>query len=115
MLNEKEQAVKTQWVDALRSGDYPQTRGRLQRAEGDPDKHNLGCGFCCLGVLQKVGYGDVERHPDGLAKLRVSQDFLTDHPELRWVAHNDGQLIEMNDKQGASFADIADYIEKNWV
>jgi hypothetical protein len=40
--------VKKKWVEALRSGEYAQTRGALFRAEpagGHP------AGYCCLGVL----------------------------------------------------------------
>ena len=33
--------IKQKWVDALRSGEYQQTKGRLRKE----DK------FCCLGVL----------------------------------------------------------------
>ena len=36
--------LKTLWLEALRSGQYPQTRGTLQDAHG----------YCCLGVLCKV-------------------------------------------------------------
>ena len=33
--------VKEKWLNALRSGEYKQTRGNLK----------TDCGFCCLGVL----------------------------------------------------------------
>jgi hypothetical protein len=35
------QEIKTQWTEALRSGDYPQDQGDLRNSHG----------FCCLGVL----------------------------------------------------------------
>lgn len=53
----KEQAVpmnpevKKLLVDALRSGDYPQTRGYLQVKEPVESRQP---GFCCLGVLSEV-------------------------------------------------------------
>jgi len=36
--------IKQKWLEALRSGEYPQTRGCLH------DEH----GFCCLGVLSDL-------------------------------------------------------------
>ena len=46
--------VKQQWLDALRSGEYEQTRGRLRRGMPlDPEDLDDGynAGYCCLGVL----------------------------------------------------------------
>jgi hypothetical protein len=46
--------VKQQWVDALRSGEYEQTKGRLRRGNPlDPEDLDDGYtpGYCCLGVL----------------------------------------------------------------
>jgi hypothetical protein len=37
--------IKTQWVNALRSGDYKQGRLKLTNVEGDEKT------YCCLGVL----------------------------------------------------------------
>ena len=49
-MNEKKSDLPKEkiqeWVDALRSGDYIQTTGRLCRDDGS--KHKT---FCCLGVL----------------------------------------------------------------
>lgn len=42
---------KAKWLEALRSGKYTQTRGKLRRTAqqgNDPDRIP---GFCCLGVL----------------------------------------------------------------
>ena len=41
--------IKDLWVKALRSGDYKQTQGILQRTERGRDGEAVG--FCCLGVL----------------------------------------------------------------
>lgn len=46
--------IKERWLDALESGEYAQTMGRLERiAEVRDDDGTLVCGtgFCCLGVL----------------------------------------------------------------
>jgi len=42
------QEIKQRWIDALRSGEYPQTMGKL-RDEG---------GYCCLGVLCELAVED---------------------------------------------------------
>jgi hypothetical protein len=47
--------VKAYWLTALRSGEYPQTSGKLHRAATvgvnvDPEPE----GFCCLGVLCRL-------------------------------------------------------------
>ncbi|WP_353707263.1 hypothetical protein ABRQ22_14750 [Cellulosimicrobium sp. ES-005] len=44
--------VKAAWLEALRSGEYTQTRGVLERTVGEGP--SLPVGFCCLGVLCKV-------------------------------------------------------------
>lgn len=43
-----DQEIKERWVAALRSGDYPQARSKL----------NDGTGFCCLGVLCEIAEQD---------------------------------------------------------
>lgn len=46
--------VKALWLDALRSGEYQQTKGRLRRDNPiDPEDLDDGynAGYCCLGVL----------------------------------------------------------------
>lgn len=40
--------IKKAWVEALRSGKFKQTHGRLRWA------NNGGSGYCCLGVLCKL-------------------------------------------------------------
>jgi len=96
------------WLVALRSGQFQQGRARLE-----------SCGaYCCLGVLQAVADGDVERHEDGTAGLYPKNGWMAAHgiehlrgvgwdvylPSLRTCASN------AND-DGLSFAEIADAIE----
>lgn len=49
--------IKQLWIDALRSGEYPQARGALKTVSG----------YCCLGVLcdlaAKEGLGSFENEP----------------------------------------------------
>lgn len=110
--------VKAKWVEALRSGEYKQTRSHLK-----DDK-----GFCCLGVLcavykDETGAGDWSNHGSnhthenfktpgenswsGLPE--VVQDWAGlegSDPEI-----NETTLAGLNDDERLSFAEIADAIE----
>lgn len=105
------------WVEALRSGKYVQTKGRLA------DDH----GYCCLGVLCELAI------EDGLPVIKsISGDygcfFYDDAMDVlpksvaKWAGVNIAsnyvdeygihrQLSEENDS-GKTFAEIADIIEK---
>lgn len=93
-FNKMDPEVKARWLTALRSGEYAQTRNTYKDDEG----------LCCLAVLCTV---------EGVAPT----------PEERmpwsskWVELLDqepaGVLIGMNDSQGASFLQIADWIEEH--
>lgn len=69
----------TKWLAALRSGEYQQCEMVLHRPDG------LDAGYCCLGVLQKVVDGDVERGAGG-ASLGL--------PTLDWFKKNGISNIE---------------------
>lgn len=98
--------AKVKWLKALRSGEYEQTTEILQ------NKH----GFCCLGVLCKVAEKDglhVEHNEDNA----LSGDTLTDQMEVNLWAQiptpERAMLMKLNDENGHSFEEIADYIERN--
>lgn len=77
--------LKAKWVEALRSGAFKQLRNKL----------TYDGSFCCLGVLNQV--------------RNVPQSYV-DFPRIV----GDWELLaRMNDEQGKSFSEIADYIEKN--
>jgi len=57
------------WLAALRSGTYPQGFGLMEK-NGK---------FCCLGVLQQVLAGEVERHACGTAVGVPSEAWLAKH------------------------------------
>jgi len=101
---------KAEWLAALRSGQYQQGKGLLF----------TGTGFCCLGVYAEVlgvpkrtsytgsigydymltgnydAYGIADRWASGLQKEDAV--YLAD---------------TLNDDQGKTFAEIADWIEAN--
>jgi hypothetical protein len=121
--------VKTRWVQALRSGEYPQTRGALRRvsaiADGPPR------GFCCLGVLCDlaakegvttpveqgglIGYRTVGRYNKPFTETSILPSEVRDWAGLDspyGLEWDNGleTLTSVNDG-GGSFAEIADRIE----
>jgi hypothetical protein len=85
--------LKTKWVEALRSGQFNQTQGSLKRGKD---------AFCCLGVLcEIVGYST------------DASDAGQTYPLLDKLVSNYGPIVVMNDDEGKSFAEIADFIEAN--
>jgi hypothetical protein len=89
--------LKSKWVAALRSGEYRQGKYALRS----------GSSFCCLGVLCVLA--------------DVAPEQSTESPEdgnpYEWVNQTVGpayeQLVTMNDAEGKTFPEIADYIEAN--
>lgn len=114
--------IYKRWVAALRSGEYKQAYGGLRdceygeyNCETDTPTIKQVYGFCCLGVLQDLAAKDggaqwnVRGGPqddDAQPDARIL-NFLGMDSEM--VAH----LIEMNDRNNASFEEIADEIEFN--
>ncbi len=106
---------KADWIDALRSGDFPQSRSALYvrlvdqiSPVGQADKD----GFCCLGVYQALTKGlQVVEHHDDVACFRGidTRSFSFVSYQVIPVAVQ-GYLSGMND-DGYSFSDIADVIE----
>ena len=106
MLTENQQ----KWVDALRSGDYEQTSETLQ------DEY----GYCCLGVgcvvaeqngvhVYRDGYGMVEGAT--LESQALAKEWLGLADDTG--SFKSSELVEKNDEDGKSFAEIADLIESN--
>lgn len=107
--------VKTKWIAALRDGTYAQTQGYLHNEHG----------FCCLGVLCDVvadsrgaewrfttrynGEKVFNYYKDGEYKGQFSLpegfEGLTEEQITR--------LWKMNDEEGKTFSEIADWIESN--
>ena len=108
--------IKTEWVEALRSGEFNQGRDFLHNTAMET--------YCCLGVLSTIIGKDDTRwdgekwhshHADeteldvfsGTIPSRVRNEIHFSRCEQRTV-------IDMNDTAKASFNEIADYIEKHF-
>jgi hypothetical protein len=119
-------AVKAKWLEALRSGRFPQTHGTLR------DK----VGYCCLGVLTELAQNegvckmkslDGEHHEylpvdsdpglygETAGLLGVVQDWAgirnSTAPELDYAKYGVSSVIGLNDELRLTFAQIADVIE----
>jgi hypothetical protein len=128
--------VAKKWVDALRSGDYSQGKGRLCSVTEDDDKY-----FCCLGVLCDLYerehsdmYGItqvVEEKIDFDYDYDIKHEVYYNHNNLtlpqsvmEWsgIKHGDGtftsdiegetSLALLNDENGLTFDEIANIIER---
>ena len=91
------------WIEALRSGKYPQTIYQLER-DGK---------FCGLGVLCDLARADGgPGWRDGLYRVT---DYQLPYQMSRFMGLTKGdqnRLSDLNDKSRATFAQIADYIEQ---
>lgn len=96
---------KRVWVAELRSGNHRQGKHKLmQQVAGEPTM------YCCLGVLAKVTGLLTEKqlfYNEGYDQLHV---VLGVPP---YGVSNRTTCIHMNDTEGKSFAEIADWVEKN--
>lgn len=112
--------IKIDWLEALRSGEYPQARGSLKSAHG----------YCCLGVLCELAVLAgldiaVDADPSGRTLYDGSDAYLP-HSVRDWaglsdsnprVPHQLGSLRTNNlagyNDGGYTFFEIADLIEKH--
>lgn len=98
------QEYKLRWIYALRSGNYKQGFGALvEEQEGD------SVGYCCLGVLNSLLPEVLQR------KNPKSEGFLSSgaEKEVGVDEYVQSTLVGFNDSDRKSFAQIADWIEKN--
>ncbi len=108
--------IKAQWVEALRSGEFKQGKGVLQRSDGK---------FCCLGVLCELAAraGVIESPTifDG-SYIYASEGAYLPIEVSTWAGLSDNysprnprianivSLAKRND-EGLPFSEIADLIE----
>lgn len=90
--------LKADWTAALRSGEYKQGRRRFRIESAGGVKH------CCLGVLCEVAGAPIEQGPSNDNYEFVGRALGAVNPADLW---------RMNDTQGKSFSEIADWIDTN--
>lgn len=100
-----DQKIKAEWIAALRGEKYKQIKGCL---------HDDG-GYCCLGVLCEI-VGGPKWEDHGLTYFFDGDDTMP--PDTIKDRAGIGEEVAekfaaMNDNDGKSFAEIADFIEKN--
>lgn len=94
--------IKEKWLEALRSGEYKQGREHLR------DESNQ---FCCLGVLCDIV--DPKGWTDAFSFRGSSGEPRTEDCEELEITEFVTDLVNMNDADEESFAQIADWIEVN--
>ena len=122
--------VKEEWVEALRSGEYEQTKGFLHRLEANDD---IPVGYCCLGVLcdLAVKAGVVENDPDGVVEYFGNEQAVLPRAVEIWagldqegklptpivMGDNEAKamsLVSLNDSYNYTFEQIADVVEEQF-
>lgn len=112
MMDER---VKKLWVDALRSGQYPQGRYSLQGEDGR---------FCCLGVLcdlakkEEVCSHVVDKSLFGTFNMYDGEEEFLPESVMEWadIVGNPmvaGNFLTTHNDRGTPFAEIADLIDKH--
>jgi hypothetical protein len=103
---------KEAWTTALRSGNFSQVRGALE-------KRNQG--FCCLGVFAKVcdlGRTYIPGSTDAEWKA-ADREIQDTYDRIRKILPQiddrnvADRLMAMNDIEGKTFAEIADWVATN--
>jgi hypothetical protein len=117
MSNQEQLELRRKWLEALRSGEFQQGTGALKRKIGS-DRFE----YCCLGVLCEIT-GDRDGWQVVMANTysfhRVNGYLAPDIRKAVGLRYGDGQLpggeslVQINDDRQMSFAEIADWIEKN--
>jgi len=93
------QLLKDKWIEALRSGEYEQSRGGLHEEDG----------HCVLGVLDMVNNKITGRPLEPKQALRHRRSIFTLCETISGMPA--GLLIKMNDTTRLTFPQIADKLE----
>lgn len=112
--------IKANWLAALRSGKYRQGTHRLRTKCIKSNEES----FCCLGVLVDIAWPNEWKYicnTYGLKDIWSNTDEFffeaslspTKLNEAKLTKEQQSELVALNDIRRASFAEIADYIEKN--
>lgn len=98
--------VAEQWVEALRSGEYQQTRGRMRATDESGARS-----YCCLGVLCEVLREEITTIAFPSPEIQEMAGMRTKEGH---IPSKDFSLSWLNDEGRLSFSEIADVIEKHW-
>lgn len=117
--------LKGKWLEALRSGKYRQGMAQLESIEDGVSS------YCCLGVLCHVAQLESLVYDEPQPKQTASYSYrrdpdhdIDDDPyglpttfreDIGMDGKLESKLATMNDRNGKSFSEIADYIEKEWT
>lgn len=128
--------VIKKWVEALRSGEYKQTTGKLHRVTLNENLPEEPPGMCCLGVLCDLAAkaGVVTRVVDGMLMRYDGETHVLppvvrdwaglgfDNPYVKYeVYFEDGPAAAydpvsvLNDDHRLGFSEIADAIEATYL
>lgn len=124
MENKLPEPFKSEWIAALRSGKYIQTRSVLYNYEESKDDK---LAMCCLGVAEHICGTPLEnlRHTTIPSNLRIDGKRGGKSPALLQETWDDtfnnivSKLAQMNDgidigcEGSKSFEEIANWIEEN--
>jgi hypothetical protein len=117
--------IKNEWCAALESGEYTQCQGVLKKSLISINDEPSRIGHCCLGVLCEIVYPGKftpkEYYSNVEYILEIDEESETADLELTdKILEQIGMdrdtmnvLIEMNDDQGKTFPEIAQYIREN--
>ena len=96
------------WIEALRSGEYKQTRETLVVKK--PFHHSK---YCCLGVACRVADIKDEEIINDNELCYLEEPLLSRIPAYtNFIRSLESRLITMNDDDKKTFEEIADYIEE---
>lgn len=113
-MNKLPEPFRSNWIAALRGGEYKQGRSWLYNNRGDGTKE-----YCCLGVAACV-LGVPIDYMNGATLSGLRHSNITD--DIREVLYKEREghtdtyqnhFIAMNDSYNNNFLEIADYIEQN--
>jgi hypothetical protein len=103
-------SVKKLWIRALRSGEFVQGHDQLRSGDG---KHKT---YCCLGVLEHL----YRKEKGKVFTTKLSKFGFTSDEARNWAGLKEEffapvqeRLAGMNDNDGKTFEEIADWIEAN--
>jgi hypothetical protein len=109
-----DEKIKEEWIKRLRSGNYEQGIGFLNK----DDK------YCCLGVLceiaveegilEKIKYDNAFSYDGYMGNLPVKVDKWCRFSQNKkfYVGDDSYEIIDLNDTKKLSFLEIADVLEK---